>query len=571
LPGRRWQVPSVDEGACASLAAALQVRALTARVLLGRGLGEPPAATRFLAPRLADLRLPDGIADLPLAVERLERAVLAGERIGVYGDYDVDGVTTAAVLTLALRGLGAQPVSRVASRFSGYGFSPEQAARFCDEGCTLILTGDCGTSDHAALALCRERGVDVVVIDHHQVPTGPSEAFALINPHRKDDAFGFKGLASCGVAFYLAAALRTRLRGRNHPPAAGFDPRNLLDLVALGTIADLVPLVQENRILVAAGLRELGTRRRPGLRLLGEIAELDPAAPIDATTVSFRLTPRLNAPGRLGEAQRALDLLLCENEQDARQRALEIDEVNRSRQRIQEEVWTAALAAAAPQLEADLSAVVVGAEGWHPGVVGIVAAKLVERFRRPAVVVAFDGGVGRGSARTTDGFDLHAGLTSCAAHLQVYGGHAGAAGMTVTAACFPDFQQAFCAAVREARARGPAAASQVRADSVADLSQLDLAQAEELGRLAPFGQANGEPLVALADLRVVSTRVVGERHLQLTLSGGAATADGIAFNMAADAPPEGAQVDVLASPEVDSFRGYRRPRLRVKHIFRQDP
>jgi single-stranded-DNA-specific exonuclease len=567
--GRRWRVPSVDEGQCAALAEALGVRPLTARVLLGRGLGAAPAATRFLAPRLADLRLPEGIADLPKAVERLERAVLAGERIGIYGDYDVDGVTTAAVLALALRGLGAQPVARAAHRFSGYGFSPEQARRFCDEGCTLVLTGDCGTSDLASLALCRERGVDVVVIDHHQVPSGPSEAFALINPHRPDDAFSFKGLASCGVAFYLAAALRTRLRERNHPPAATFDPRGLLDLVALGTIADLVPLIEDNRILVAAGLRELTARRRPGLRVLGQIAELGPESIIDATTVSFRLTPRLNAPGRLGEAQRALDLLLCQDEEEAHRRAMEIDEVNRTRQRIQEEVWTAASAAAAAQLEADAPAVVVGAEGWHPGVVGIVAAKLVERHRRPAVVVAFEGGVGRGSARTINGFHLHAGLTSCAVHLQAFGGHAGAAGMTVTAACFPAFQQAFWEAART-HAGSHAAAVEAVADAAADLSQLDLPQVEELARLAPFGHSNAEPLVALPQVQVQSTRVVGERHLQLTLSGNGAVAEAIAFGMAADAPPEGAQVDILASPEVDAFRGYRRPRLRVKHIFRQE-
>jgi single-stranded-DNA-specific exonuclease len=568
----RWRAPAVDDALVASLAGALGVRRLTARILLGRGLAESAVATRFLEPQLRNLRTPEGIADLDRAVARLEAALLGGERIGVFGDYDVDGVTTAAVLTLALRALGADPVSRVASRFAGYGFSPAEAARFCDEGCKLVLTGDCGTSDHEALALCRARGVDVVVIDHHQVPSGPSAAYALINPHRDDDRFLFKGLASCGVAFYLAAALRTRLRAGNHPAATSFDPRELLDLVALGTIADLVPLVEENRILVAAGLRTLGTRRRPGLRVLGELAELAADVPIDATTVSFRLTPRLNAPGRLGEAQRALDLLLAVDEAEARQRALEIDEVNRTRQRIQEEVWNAAVAAAEAELAADASlpALVVGAAGWHPGVVGIVAAKLCERFRRPAVVVAFSDGVGRGSARTLMGFHLHAALGTCADHLQVFGGHAGAAGLTVTSDRFPGFRAAFLAAARAffAEAR---VAPETAVDAAAELPELDLGLAEELVRLAPFGQSNDEPLVAVPGVVVQASRVVGQSHLQLTLSRGGAVADAIAFGMAAAAPADGSAVDVLACPQVDSYRGYRRPRLRVKHIFPAEP
>jgi single-stranded-DNA-specific exonuclease len=557
----RWQVAPLDEAVVDALSARLGVRPLTARVLLNRGLGEPDHVGRFLAPRLADLRGPDGIADLPRALDRLTEALGRGERIGVFGDYDVDGVTTAAVLTEALRALGATVVPRVASRFSGYGLSPEEAARFCDEGCTVLLTGDCGTSDHEALAVCRERGVDVIVIDHHQVPSGPSPAYALINPHREDDRFPFKGLASCGVAFYLAASLRSRLRGAGR--ADGFDPRSLLDLVALGTIADLVPLVHENRILVAAGLKELTARRRPGLRSLGEVAELQGGA-ISATDVGFRLTPRLNAPGRLGEAQHALDLLLAVGEEEARARAEQVDAVNRERQRIQEEVWQAALVAAEPQ--AGQAAVVVGDEGWHPGVVGIVAAKLVERFRRPAVVVGFRDGVGRGSARTTGGFDLYRALSACRGHLRACGGHAAAAGLTVARDSFEAFREALVAeAIRHFAERGRE--ESIPVDAVARLAEVDVGLAEELDRLAPFGMANGEPVLALPGVVVRARRIVGNGHLQLTLSAEGAVADAIGFGMADVAPGEGSVVDVLTTVEVDTFRGYRRARLRVKHLL----
>jgi single-stranded-DNA-specific exonuclease len=561
-----WRVRPSDEGVATRLAAEARLRPLTARILVARGLDDPERVARFLAPRLADLRAPVGMADLERALDRLQRAILAGERIGVFGDYDVDGVTTAAVLTSALRGLGAAAVvPRAASRSSGYGLGPAEAARFLDDGCRVVVTGDCGTSDHEAIALCAERGVDVIVIDHHQVPEGSWRALALINPHRRDDEFPFKGLASCGVAFYLGAALRSRLRAAGHPAAERFDPRSLLDLVALGTLADLVPLVDENRILVTVGLRELQALRRPGLRALARVAELEDA--IGAVQASFRLCPRLNAAGRLGEAQLALDLLLAPDEATGNRLAEELDAVNRERQRIQELVWSAASQAAAEQ--AHEAAMVLGAEGWHHGVVGIVAAKLVERFRRPAVVVGFKDGRGRGSARTVGGFDLYRALAGCREHLTVFGGHAQAAGMSLDHHQLDAFRAAFVRAAA-AHFRG-AEEGAPEVDAEAQLADLELAQVEELGRLGPFGAANAEPVLALSAVVARGTRVVGETHLQLTLAADAAAVDAIAFGMADRDPGAGATVHVIGVPEVDTFRGYRRTRLRVRHLVRVNP
>src|SRR4051812_33319795 len=321
----------------------MRIRPLTARLLVARGIAEADLAARFLEPRLANLRPPDGMADLPRAVDRLAAALAAGEIIGVFGDYDVDGVTTAAILTSALRAFGGQVLARAASRNAGYGLGEGDVDRFADAGCRVLVTGDCGTSDHAALSAARARGLDTIVIDHHELPEGETAAYALVNSRRPDDAFPFKGLASCGVAFYLAAALRTRL-------ASSFDPRELLDLVALGTIADLVPLVAENRILVAAGLQRLSERKRPGLAALATRAELM-EGPITAHQAAFRLTPRLNAAGRLGEAQLALDLLLA-SPADAPRLAEALDEQNTERQRIQELVWMEARAQAADQADA---------------------------------------------------------------------------------------------------------------------------------------------------------------------------------------------------------------------------
>jgi single-stranded-DNA-specific exonuclease len=551
-----WQTPSLDEAQVAALAVELSIRPLTARILIARGFARGDLALRFLAPRLSDLRKPDGMADLQRGIDRLVKALDAGETIGVFGDYDVDGVTTAAVLTCALRAFGGRVVPRAASRNAGYGLGVEDVARFASHGCRVLVTGDCGTSDHDALADGRARGLDIIVIDHHELPAGVSEAYALINSRRADDAFPFKGLASCGVAFYLAAALRTRL-------GSAFDPRELLDLVALGTIADLVPLVDENRILVSAGLKLLSERRRPGLAALAALADLA-TGEITAHHAGFRLTPRLNAAGRLGEAQLALDLLLA-SEQEAGALATALDEQNTERQRIQELVWIEARAQAAAQ--DDAPALVVGAEGWHQGVVGIIAARLVDQFARPAVVIGFQDGAGRGSARTVPGVNLFDALGACGAHLSKFGGHAAAAGMSLAAGRLDDFRTAFVGEVTRQSGGRSAPALQVDAEVV--LGDLDLILADELARLAPFGAANREPLFALRGVTARATRRVGKGHLQLTLDHGGATSEAIAFGCGDADPGAGALVDLVATAELDTFRGVRRTRLKVAKFARQ--
>lgn len=559
----------------------LGIRPLTARILVARGLLDADRVKRFLSPRLADLRPPDGMSDLPRAIDRLSMAARNRERVAVFGDYDVDGVSAAAVLALGFRAFDMDVLPRVARRQAGYGLQPSTVSEFCAAGCRLLVTADCGTSDLPALELARERGLDVIVIDHHQVPSGDSPAFALINPHRADDRFPFKGMASCGLAFYLVASLRSRLA------TATFDPRDLLDVVTLGTIADLVPLKDENRIFVSAGLRVLAGRRRPGLRALIEQAELGDRD-ISERDVGFRLTPRLNSAGRLGDAQLALDLLLAPDDATGRTLAAELEEKNRERQRIQEEVWQEAVVAAAEWEHAP--AIVVAGKSWHPGVLGIVAARLVDRFGKPAVAIGFgratdpsadlDGSAagsaigdsdsspdepeGRGSARTPTGLDLYGTMSACADHLVRFGGHAGAAGLSIRSDQVPAFRRAFISEVeRRATARDD---SLWVVDGVVDLSEVDVRLAEELSRLAPFGVANAEPVLAIPSVTALSTRVVGEKHLQLSLGRLGARGDAIAFHMAGADPGRGATLDLIAMADLDLFGGIRRARLRVKHL-----
>jgi single-stranded-DNA-specific exonuclease len=421
----------VDEAIVAKLAGALRVRPATARCLVARGVLEPSDAQGFIDPRLAALRPPAGLAGMSKAVGRIADAVVAGSRIGVFGDYDVDGVTTAALLTGFLRSVGATVEVAVASRNAGYGFTAAAAADFAERGCEVVITGDCGTSDLEAIGVSVERGIDVIVVDHHTVPSGEAHpALALVNPHRADSTFPFRGMASVGLAFYVAAAVRTELRDRRYFERSGCtepDVRELLDLVALGTIADLVPLASENRILTALGLRRLQSRVRPGVAALLAAAGVTEDREVDARTVAWKLAPRINAPGRLGAAMPSLSLLLADAE-CAAERAQVLEVANTERRAIQERVMTEAL-----ELLGDRDpgpAVVIAGEGWPSGVVGIVAAKLVDLYQRPAFVVGIDPvtGIGRGSARTAGGVNLYRALCEAAPHLGRFGGHAAAAG-----------------------------------------------------------------------------------------------------------------------------------------------
>jgi single-stranded-DNA-specific exonuclease len=564
-----WVVAPGDRDGAAKLGGVLGLSPLAAQLLLNRGIADPELARRYLDPRLADLRRPDG--ELPMkgfaqAVDRLERALTQNETIGLFGDYDVDGVTSCAVLAIFLREAGARVVPRVASRNAGYGFGVADVAAFHDAGCALVVTSDCGTSDHEALAEARRRGVEVIIVDHHQVPDREPEALALLNPHQPGCRFPFKGLASVGVAFYLAAALRTRLRTRAWQRLP--DPRLLLDLVALGTVADMAPLTDENRILVSIGVKLLrSSGGRPGLRELARIVGLEDGVR-RASDLGSRLGPRLNAPGRLGAAQLALDLLLADDPAHAAELAEACEDANRKRQEVQDKVFKRALEQVEEQKDA--SALLVAGEGWAPGVVGIVAAKLSERFQRPAFVLALDGNApnsqARGSARSWRGFNLYQALKGCDDLLVRYGGHAAAAGLTVEKSKLGEVRRRLCAAATEYLGEGQGART-LALDAEVPLGLIDDQFGDELARLEPFGMANPEPCLGARDLVLERTRVVGDgKHLQVTLRDGMHACDGIGFHFAAEAPEAGARVRAAFVPEVDTWRGVKRLRVRLRDL-----
>jgi len=528
------------------LARRLRVSPAFGRILWARGLRTPESARDYLDARLTGLSDPRSMADRELAADRLARATEAGERVVVFGDYDVDGTTSAAILADVLEELGAEVHTQVASRFTGgYGLSEQGLDRCLDARPGLLVTCDCGSSDHERLERARAAGVDVIVVDHHLVPEEPLPALAFLNPHRPDCGYGYLGLASAGLALSLAAALRKRL-------GVDLDLRRWLDLVALGTIADVAPLDGDNRRLVRAGLARLAAAdARPGVVALRDRARLRPSRSLSARDVGFRLGPRLNAAGRLGDPAITLALLRSRSELEARALSARIEELNDERRRLSDAVTRAAEAQVREIYgDAPITGVVAAAEGWHPGVVGITAARLVDAFHVPAVVIALDGERGSGSARAPKGFDIHAALVQCSGELLRFGGHRAAAGMSIESSRVEAFRVAYTdiSAFQMPHADAPLMDVEVT-------GRASLPLASELTALEPLGQGNGAPRFVLPEAQVEERRVVGEGHMKLTLN-----VDGV--RMGAFGPRMGELVERLSRRPVpfgqlapDSYRG----------------
>ena len=531
--------------------------------LLRQQLGDPERAERFLNPRLSELTAPDLMLDRAAAAARLARAVTARERIVVFGDYDCDGMTAAAILTEILRELGGDVVPLIASRFDGgYGLSQAALARVLAADPRLLVTCDCGSSDHDRLQQLREKGVDCIVVDHHLVPEQPLPALAFLNPHRKECGFAYKGLASCGLVLSLGGAVRAALNRK-------LDLRNWLDLVAIGTIADVAPLDGDNRSLVRAGLRALCQPQRPGLRALMQLARLDGGAPISSEDIAFRLAPRLNAPGRLGSPDASLKLLLAQTQELADGFAAELEQASTERKAQQERILSEAIEEITSSGCAEDAALVVGREGWNHGIVGIVAGRLAERFRRPTVVFGFENGRGHGSVRGPAGSRLHDALCRCQ-HLVVrFGGHQAAAGVELEIENLAAFRAAFAAAIAEAKAPEPLA--DARSDE-APMVWLDHGDTPErvlhdLALLEPCGLGNPAPAL-LVEAKVSSARSVTGGHLKLELdlaSGKRLSAFGIGMGEKASALVS--TVVVAGRLRPDRYRGGDAVELFLERIF----
>jgi single-stranded-DNA-specific exonuclease len=577
VPEHRWIVKEVPADAEAesipALARALHVPELVARLLWLRDLKDEDTARSFLAPKLQDLEPPDVLPDMARASERLADAIRGGERIAVYGDYDVDGMTGTSLLLRFLRLAGGDAIWAIPDRDTdGYGLGSDAVDRLAAEGAEVIVTVDNGVSAHAAAKRALHHDIDLVVTDHHLPSDELPDAYAVVNPHRRDASGAGRGLCGCAVAFKTAWAVADRLRTATGKDAGRFRAflRDAVGLVALATVSDVVPLKGENRIFVSAGLAALRSSPHPGVRALLECSRVG-TLPLTTEDVAFRIGPRLNAAGRLSKPGVVIDLLTSTDLAEARRLARLLADANATRRRIEQKVLVAA-AEQADELLAreERRSLVVHGEGWHRGVIGIVAARLVDRHQRPTVVIGFEGADGRGSCRSSQDVDLHEALTSCDPHLSRYGGHAAAAGLEIDRLRIDEFSQAFEEAVRTQMEEQPPART-IEIDAETDADDWNLDQVEAVHRLAPFGAENAQPLFLVKGAKPAGRpKLMGQNdaHLAFTIRQAGGALRVIAFRQSVhyDLVRSGALLDLVVAPMVNEWKGVRTAELRLVDI-----
>ena len=544
---------------------------LTAKVLYNRGIRSVEEAERFLGASLDHMRSPFLFQDMQKAVERISQAIHDREKVLVYGDYDVDGLTSAAVLIHFLRAAGLNPLYHVPDRLNeGYGFHAENIPAFHQQGVQLIITVDCGVSDADTVRLAGRYGINVIVTDHHECPPNLPPALAVLNPKVPESNFPFRDLAGVGVAFYLVVALRMHLR-ESGIWRKDTQPNLLqyLDLVALGTLADMVPLQEENRLFVKHGLRMITRADRPGVMVLKEQAGIE--GPVNQTRpVVYRIIPRINAPGRMGCAMDALDILLCGSLKQARRIAEVLETRNVQRRSVEDRVYREAFDLARQQLEErDRCALVLWADGWHKGILGIVASRIAREVLRPVVLVSFMGDQGKGSIRSVENVKIMNAVLACNSFLEDFGGHQMAAGISIKRENIEDFGNAFEKAVLECSAMEEGMGDRLVLDLwVEDPKDLDKAVTCEIQRLAPFGNGNEEPVMGMRNMRVLKKDIVGDNHLKMTLGRDAVHFEAIGFGMGQKGILESRHPlwNVAFTPQIDSWRGRERMSLRIIDI-----
>jgi len=546
-----------------ALSGELKVHPLIAQVLINRGLTEAKRAQSFLKPALEDLANPFLLKDMEKAVLRLEQALRDGERFTIYGDYDVDGTTGSSLLYLFFRELGASVEVYIPHRIQeGYGLNIKALEYLKDKGNHLVVTVDNGISSVTEAQRAKELGLDLIIIDHHQVPPKVPFAMAILNPKQEDCQHPGKELAGVGVAFQLALGLRNHLRKRGFfEGRAEPNLKKYLDLVTLGTIADMVPLTGQNRILVKMGLKVLSESTNVGVRALKEVAGV--TGEVTPGQVGFRLGPRINAAGRLDSAKVGFDLLTCSDPALALQLARKLDEANRERQALEEHI----IREASDKVKKDIlpkkrRSIFVSDPAWHLGVIGIVASRLVERFYLPTIVGVVEGESMRCSARSIAGLDLFETLKSCADHLKKFGGHRQAAGLTLSLEKKKAFEEAFDQAVRAGLSEEQFTPF-IRVDAAIEARFIQERLVEELETLAPFGQGNPEPVFWAKEMTVFNCQKVGSDHLKLKFKTGENLLEAIGFGMGTLEISPAASVDCVFSCQFNEWRGNRRIQLRL--------
>jgi single-stranded-DNA-specific exonuclease len=516
---KHWHMLNPDPEKIKELSRKLRCHPVIAGVLINRNIHNLQAAMDFLNTSLSNLRSPFSLMDMAAAIRRIDRAITANEKILIFGDYDVDGVTATVILLNFLRSTGADVSYYIPHRVTeGYSIQPGHISHFArPHKISLIITADCGSDSHQAVSAAKKSGIDMIITDHHTITENIPPALAVINPKRRDCPADLQNLAGVGVAFFLLICLRTHLREKGfwqQRPEPNL--KNYCDLVALGTVADMVPLVEENRILCKAGLELIHTGRRPGLKALLEASAI-PGDFLDADDIAFRLAPRLNAAGRMDHAARAVELLTAKDMDSAREKARTLNLLNQKRRQLEQGI----LADIQRFIENNASllqqrSLVLASQGWHAGVLGIVASQISNAYYRPVVLINTREGMGMGSGRSVAGLNLYDALASCRPYLENFGGHSMAAGLKIREENIADFQNAFESVIRRI-SQPEDSTPALPIDSELDFDTISDALIDELESLMPFGIGNPEPLFMATNVSVVSSKIVGKNHRRMTL------------------------------------------------------
>ncbi|MCX7413923.1 MAG: single-stranded-DNA-specific exonuclease RecJ [Planctomycetia bacterium] len=571
---KRWHIQPHDQAVVAGLERSAGVSSIVARLLAARGLTAPDEVRSFLSGSLSDLRDPDLLPGVAEAADRMLAAAKAGRNIVVYGDYDADGMCATAILMNCLEAIDAQASWYVPDRFEeGYGLNGDALESLAKKGASLVVTVDCGIASVAEARKARELGLELIITDHHSFADTLPEADVLVHPRLPGAGYPFGELCGAGVAFKLAWAIATRACGSKQvTPRLREMLLKSIGFAALGTVADVVPLLDENRIYVKHGLECLRKRGGPGIERLLELAKLQEKSQLESEDVAFRLAPRLNAAGRLGQAASGIELLTTADAARAVSLADYVHELNAQRDTLERSIQLAAAKQARDRFDPEQDpALVLADRGWHAGVIGIVAGRLAEKFHRPIVMLARDEHQGRpaiGSVRSVPGFDVHAALVTCRDLLVTCGGHAAAAGLRIEDAKIDAFRARFLAAVEQ---RMPAALrqAQITLDGEATLASLTLDTVQQMEQLAPFGQANRRPVLCASGVRLAEpprTIGAGARHISMNLVQHGAKLRGVAFG-GADwldlLPAPGQPFHVAFKPKINEFRGRRTAEMEI--------
>ena len=566
---KRWVIEERDHALESYLSRELNIAPLVSRILINRGIKDTLSGNEFLHASSSSLNDPFLLNDMEKAAAFLIQAIHEKRRILIYGDYDVDGVTASALYLEFFRKLGVDADLYIPDRVSeGYSLNEAAIHRARSRGFDIILTADCGTSSIGPIRLAQGLGMDVIVTDHHEPPEELPQALALINPARHDSTYPYKGLAGVGVAFKLVQAITQmlELRGQKSEQNA---LSSYLDLVALGTIADVAPLTGENRVFVKEGLALLTAEKRIGIAALKEVSGIA-GREVTGGTIGFILAPRINAAGRLSKAEAAVRMLTTGDGQEARGIADSLDQMNQERQRIESRIRDEVREKISREIDINKEKVIVMASReWHQGVIGIVASKVVDEFYRPCILISLqEDGSGKGSARSIPRFNIYKGLEACSDLLDRFGGHKYAAGLTIKSANIPLLRERLSAVITERLAEEDLT-PQIILDAEINLDEISFPLLKEMGLLPPYGMANPEPVIATKGLRIMEPKIVGRDHLKMKLKKGNVYLDSIGFSMGSaynDIIQSGREIDIAYTPELNFWKGTYGVQLRLKDL-----